>query len=92
MENNTTSPGYGRVRRKLIRDRTTPNPVENTLKLYVEILTPEQLEEARATIEENPDVITVVDRNDNTNSKQNKVIRQHKPKTKMRQIYENQLD
>ena len=31
-------------------------------------MTPKQLEEARATIEDNPVVITVVDRTGNTNS------------------------
>ena len=55
-----------RGRQKLIRERT-PTPWENNLRFHVENMTPEQLE-TRATIEENPDVIKVVDRNGNTDS------------------------
>ena len=46
-----------------------PEPlVSNNLKFHVENMTPQQLEEARHTIEENPNIIAVVDRNANTDS------------------------
>ena len=56
-------------------------------------MTPKQLEEARATIEDNPVVITVVDRTGNTNSIK-KINGQQKlernPESKWNK--ENQLD
>ena len=55
MENTIISPVYGRGRKKLIRDRsTTATP------------TPGLETNARLTTEDNPNVITVVDQNGNT--------------------------
>ena len=54
LKNTTISPVYSRGRRKLIRDRnSTP--------------TPGAIIDARPTTEDNPNVLTVVDQNGNTN-------------------------
>ena len=68
MEATPASLGNGRGRKKLIRDRTFQSPGDNNLKFYVENMKQQQLDEARHAIDENPDVITVIDRNGNTNS------------------------
>ena len=54
-----------------IRDRTVHSPGDNNLMFHVENTTPQQLQAARHTIDDNPDVITIVDivdRNGNTDS------------------------
>ena len=76
MEATVTSPTIGRGRKKLIRDRAVQSPEDSNLNFHVENMTPQQLAEARHTIVEKPNIITVVDRNGNTDSikidKQNK--------------------
>ena len=63
-------PVYGRGTKKLIIDRSVQqqSPCQSTLRMHLENMTEGQLEEARETAEENPDSITVVDRNGNTDS------------------------
>ena len=58
-----TSPVYGRGEKKLIRDRSVKQqpPGQSNLRMHLENMTEEQLEEARETAEKNPDTITVVD-------------------------------
>ena len=65
-----TSPVYGKGKKKLIRDRSVQqqSPVQSNLRMHLENMTEEQLEEARGTAEGNPDTIPVVDRNGNTDS------------------------
>ena len=45
MENTITGTGYGRGRRKVIRDRTTTTPKENNLRFHNKNMAPEQLGE-----------------------------------------------
>ena len=74
MKTTTASLGYGSGRRKLIRDRTSPTLRGNNVRYQVENMTSKQLEEANATIEEFPDVNTVVERNGNTDSNKREII------------------
>ena len=55
MENTTLSPMYGKGKRKLIRDKSNVKTLGGN-------------KEARPTTEDNPNIITVVDRNSNTDS------------------------
>ena len=54
----------GRGRKKAIKERT---PGENNLKLHVDRMSEEQLEQAMEAIAENPTTITIVDNNGNEN-------------------------
>ena len=58
----------GRGRKKAIKERT---PGENNLKLHVDRMSEEQLEQAMEAIAENPTTITIVDNNGNENQNQN---------------------
>ena len=51
-----------------MRDRTIHSLRDNDMRFYVENMTQQQLDEARHAIEENPNAITFVDRNGNTDS------------------------
>ena len=50
---------------KLIRSRSTNSPGANNLKLHVDRMTKQQLEQAIETIIEHPTTITIVDNNGN---------------------------
>ena len=63
-----TSPSYGRGRKKLIGNRAEKSPVQGSPGIHIENMTAEQEEEFRQEPDENPEAITVTDRNGNTNS------------------------
>ena len=78
-----------------MRDRSVQqqSPGQNNLRIQLENLTEEQLEEARETAEENPDTKTVVDRNGNTDSiKIEQIENKQTQITKTNQQYENQRE
>ena len=58
----------GRGRKKTIKEKT---PGENNLKLHVDRMSGEQLEQAMEAIAEDPTTITIVDNNGNENQNQN---------------------
>ena len=58
----------GRGRKKTIKEKT---PGENNLKLHVDRMSEEQLEQAIEAIVEDPTTITIVDNNGNENQNQN---------------------
>ena len=59
----------GRGRTKLIQNRSARTPGKNNLKLHVEKMTEEQLEQALETIAEDPNKTTIFDNNgDNYNN------------------------
>ena len=58
----------GRGRKKTIKEKT---PGENNLKLHVDRMIEEQLEQAMEAIAEDPTTITIVDNNGNENQNQN---------------------
>ena len=64
----TTPLQTGRGRKKATRERT---PGENNLKLHVDKINNQQLEQAIEAITENPTAITIVDNNGNENQNQN---------------------
>ena len=53
----------GLGRRKLIRNRNTNTPGENNLKIHVDNMTEEQLEQVLGTIPNGPNHTTIVDNN-----------------------------
>ena len=66
----------GRGRLTLIRIRTANTPGKSNLKLHVERMSEEQLEQALETIAEDPNNTTIIDNiidnNNHTNKKENK--------------------
>ena len=58
----------GKGRKKTIKEKT---PGENNLKLHVDRMSEEQLEQAMEAIAEDPTTITIVDNNSNENQNQN---------------------
>ena len=76
-ENTNISPVYSRGRKKLIRDRKNTPTRGTTLN-------------ARPTTEDDPNVITVVDQNGNTDLIKSENIESNETKTN--KIYESQLD
>ena len=57
----------GRSRPKLFRSRSPDSPGTNNLKLHVDKMTDQQLEQAIETINEDPITVTIVDNNGNEN-------------------------
>ena len=62
-----TSQSYGRIRKKLIRNRAEISSGQNSPGIQLENMTAGQEEEFRQEPKENPDVIIVTDGNGNTN-------------------------
>ena len=70
----------GRGRKKMTKEKT---PGENNLKLHVDRMSEEQLEQAMEAIAEDPTTITVVDNSGNENQNQNN---QNQIKTEITEI------
>ena len=62
----TPTTPIGRGRPKLVRNRNPKSPGENNLKLHVDNMNEQQLEQAIETITENPTTTTIVDNTGNT--------------------------
>ena len=64
----------GRGRPKLFRSRSPNSPGTNNLKLHVDRMTDQQLEQAIETINEDPITVTIVDINGNENQIKSEII------------------
>ena len=57
----------GQVRRKLIRSRSPKSPGERNLKLHMDRMNEQQLEQAIETINEDPTTVTIINNHGNEN-------------------------
>ena len=72
-----------RGRPRLIRDRSTNTPGKNSLKLHVEKMTEEQLEQALETIVD-PNITTIIDNNGNPDNDGNNNMKTDRTNRKLK--------